>query len=241
MVEEHQQHLAAIKQITVDQIQAFAQIANVMHERSCVQPELLTEVWQRTVCDQLGLNYDYWLYYNELANFMDLGMVPYMPVLQIAVTAFVGADVRETLDRFSRYDKELVVSAYEVGNEWVLDNHRLICTCRAIDSLISLYSTHMLEIDQQEQNRCIAYPTMPNMPHQFVEMYKLIDEARLVVDGKWRTPLRYFHSRERDYIWNYPPDLSDFKNVIIKTDAGTVYLTGAPRRGDTNANHLRSV
>ncbi|QZE56481.1 hypothetical protein pEaSNUABM3_00284 [Erwinia phage pEa_SNUABM_3] len=237
----HLEHLDAIKQITVDQIQAFSGIAEVMHERGRIQPEIFTEVWQRTVCEQLGLNYDHWRYYNELANFMTLGMVPYMPVLQIAVTAFVGADVRETLDRFSRYDKELIVSAYEVGNEWVLDNHRLVCTCRAIDSLVSLYSTHKLEIDEQEENRCVAYPGMPNMPHQFVEMYKLIDEARLIVSGRWRTPLRYFHSRERDYIWNYPPTMSTKGNVIIQTDAGTIYLNGAPKRGDTNANHLRSV
>lgn len=233
--------LEAIKQITVDQIQAFEYVATTAHEQSRRNPVVRTEVWQRTVCERLNLNYDLWLYYNELSNFMALGMIPYMPVLQVACTAFVGADVRETIERFSILSPDLVISAYEVGNEWLMDNHRMICTCRAIDSLISLYSAQKLELNEQEENRCIAYPGMPNMPHQFVEMYKLIDEARLVVDGNWRTPLRYFHSKERDYLWNYPPDLSSMNNVIIKTDAGTVYLTGAPKRGDTNANHLRSV
>lgn len=238
---EHQKHLEAIKQIAVNQIQSFSYVAAIIHTQANSQPEVLSEVWQRHMCTTLGLTYEHWTYYNELANYMELGMVPYMPVLQVAVTAFVGADVRETLDRFSYLDKELVVSAYEVGNEWLLDNHRLICTCRAIDSLISLYSTHKLEIDEQEENRCIAYPGMPNMPHQFIEMYKLIEEARMSVDGHWRTPLRYFHSKERDYLWNYPPNMSSMQNVIIQTDAGTIYLTGAPKRGDTNANHLRSV
>ena len=238
---EHQKHLEAIKQITVDHIQSFSYVAAIIHTQAGSQPEVLSEAWQLRMCATLGLTYEHWTYYNELSNFMELGLVPYMPVLQVAVTAFLGADVRETLARFSHLDKELVVSAYEVGNEWVLDNHRMICTCRAIDSLISLYSTHKLELDEQEENRCIAYPGMPNMPHQFVEMYKLIEEARMVVDGRWRTPLRYFHSKERDYLWNYPPDLSSMNNAIVQTDAGTIYLTGAPKRGDTNANHLRSV
>ncbi len=238
---DHQKHLEAIKQITVDQIQSFCYIAAAIHNRTKTQPELMTADVQRTMCEHVGLTYDLWRYYNELSNFMELGMVPYMPVLQVAVTAFVGADVRETLERFSHVDKKIVVSAYEVGNEWLLDNHRLICTCRAIDALVSLYSAHKLEIDEQEANRCIAYPNMPNLPHQFVEMYKLIEESRMVVNGHWRSPLRYFHSRERDYLWNYPPNMSDFSNVIIQTDAGTIYLSGAPKRGDTNANHLRSV
>lgn len=237
----HQEHLEAIKRIKVNQIQSFGYISAIIYARRQTDPNVMTETWQRVMCDQLGLDYSLWTYYNELGKFMELGMVPYMPVLQVAVTAFIGADVRETLTRFAHLDKELVVSAYEVGNEWVLDNHRLICTCRAIDALVSLYSTHKLEMDEQEENRCIAYPGMPNMPHQFVEMYKLIDEAKLYVDGQWRTPLRYFHSKERDYLWNYPPIMSSMFNVIIQTDAGTIYLTGAPKRGDTNANHLRSV
>ncbi len=240
-MQDHQKDLEAIKQITVDQIGVFDKIASIIHEQSNTMPEVFGEVWQRHMCDKLGLNYDLWVYYNELSNYMVLGMPPYMPVLQIACNAFIGAGVQETLTRFAHIDKELAINAYEVGNEWLLDNHRLVCTCRAVDALVCLYDIGKLELDEQDDTRCIAYPGMPNLPHHFVEMYRLIDEARLVIEGRWRTPLIHYRSKERDYLWNYPPDLSALHNAIIRTASGTIYLTGAPKRGDTNSNHLRSV
>ncbi|QYW05389.1 hypothetical protein pEaSNUABM25_00033 [Erwinia phage pEa_SNUABM_25] len=235
-----EEQLKALSQIRIDQIQAFDHIARLVLRST--DPMAHTEQWKSHVCNAMGLDYSLWPYYNELSNFMVSGMPPCLVMLQIACTTFVGADVRETIARFSSVDAETALNAMEFGNKWRADNQRIIYTMKAIDDLLVLYSSLVSDEDAEaDESRCIGYPGMPNM-HPYLNMiFQLIADHNMVIDDRWRTPAEWFNQPKRDFALMYPPNLSEQHNAIIKTEVGTIYLTKAPKRGDTNSNHLRSV
>ncbi|ARW58670.1 hypothetical protein HOS33_gp030 [Erwinia phage vB_EamM_Y3] len=236
-MEDIQKQIEVLKTIRIDDIGAFKSIMDYIHAAPADQKP--TEEMQNQICASLKLNYDHWRYYNELVLVLSYGVPSALTAINIACSMFNGPDIREILERFQHVEKELIITAAEIGFEWFQDNNRLITARKAIDNLVSLYVLDNLGED--EHTRCIAFPSMPEMHPYLVQVFELADKYGLNSPGFWRTAYRTIGQTDRNFMLDYPTDLSEKQNPVIKTDIGTIYLLAAPKRGDTNSNHLRSI
>lgn len=150
----------------------------------------------------------------------------------------------EVLQRYENiFTKEQIVEAFEFGVNLQEEMLLIQFARKLVDSSISMYCAEVLakeEYDEELQNRCLAFPGMPNLhpllqtAFEYTEKYLREENGTMV--GSMMTRFN-----DAPIIYRYPAALAEDGGVVVMTGAGSIYLLGKPSRTNTAANHLRAV
>lgn len=225
-----------ILKTTISQLANFETFQQYINNSD--NPHVMSEQFQRDMCVTLHLDYDNMMALNHLQLALCLGLPSPYHEINVVVQGFLVNDLSEVRTLFSQHmPEETVVDLYEHGLNLRQAHEKSWAARRFVDMAVYL---HASESEQLEDSStvCIGFPGMPNMAPLIASA---IDAAQrhLFDDGHWYSELVPVGFTQ--HMYRCIPKTSAEGSVILETGCGTVYLSGRPKRGDTNSNHLRTV
>lgn len=192
----------------------------------------------RSMARSLCFDYDNIAALNHMQLAICLGLPSAFQEVNCCVQGFMLNDVHEVVDLFGNFmDEKVVIDLYEHGTNLRGAHERSWAARRFVDMAIYLHTAEQEEIEDAS-SVCIGFPGMPGMAPLIKQA---VDKAQqhLFADGHWYSEL--VPAGLKEHLYRCIPDTSNSGSVIVPTNCGTVYLSGRPKRGDTNSNHLRPV
>lgn len=152
--------------------------------------------------------------------------------------------IYEVLKRYENIlTKEQIVDAYESGVNIHEEIILIQSARRLVDSNITMYCAEVLskeEYSEEQQNRCLAFPGMPNV-HPLLQIAFDYSAKYLREDDGTMVGYMITQANDQPIIYRYPAAMAEDGGVVVMTGAGSIYLLGKPSRTNTAANHLRAV
>ena len=225
-----------VLQITLQQLCSYDTFQQYVNKPEHVGT--VTEDMGRNMARILNFDYENLQALNHLQLVICLGLPSPYTAVNISAQGFMMNDIDEVREIFSHHlPDENIVDLYEHGTNLRALHERSWAARRFVDMSIYLYCTERKDYDDNSE-QCIGFPGMPNMDPLIAGA---IDAAQrnLFVNGNWYSELVPVGFKQ--HMYRCIPDTSSAGSVIVTTDCGTVYLSGRPKRGDTNSNHLRPV